>query len=223
MNQWPIDEAATGLPRTTASSMPMTPMTVASPIRPLRNRYMYRPMKSASGIDSPIVNVPHGLSCSALTTASPSPASAMTMMKRIAIAAVDAGDRSDLDRVISASDRPPRRTEAHKDDEVVHRAREAHAGHEPDEPRRVAELCREHRADQRPRAGDGGEVMPEQHQPMGWMVVLAVVTDVRRRRPRVVQRHDARGDEGAVVAIRDREDAENRQQDVECTHECGGV
>jgi hypothetical protein len=32
----------------------------------------------------PIVNVPHGLSLSALTTTRPRPASAMTTMKRIA-------------------------------------------------------------------------------------------------------------------------------------------
>ena len=99
-----------------------------------------------------------------------------------------------------------------------------HAGHEPDEPGRVAELRREHRADQRPGAGDGGEVMAEQHQPMGWMVVLAVVTAMCAGVIRESSSdHDARGDEGAVVPVRDREDAENRQQDVECTHECGGV
>ena len=122
-------------------------------------------MNSASGIDTPMVNVPQALSCSALTTARPSPASAMTMMKRIAIAAVTPATGPISARAISASDRPPRRDRRPQDDEVVHGAGEADADDQPDQPGRVAELRRQHRADERARAGDGGEVMAEQHQP----------------------------------------------------------
>jgi hypothetical protein len=75
---------------------------------------MYSPMNRARGIDVPIVNVPQALSWSALTTASPRPARAITMMKRIATAAVAPATGPISSRVIWASDRPPRRVEAHK-------------------------------------------------------------------------------------------------------------
>ena len=82
----------------------------------------------------PMVNVPHALSRSAFTTASPSPASAMTTMNRMAIAAVMPGDRADLGRAISASDRPPRAGRGQEDDEVVDGAAEADADDQPEKP-----------------------------------------------------------------------------------------
>ena len=100
----------------------------------------------------------------------------------------------------------------------MHRAGEADADDEPDQPGRVAELRREHRADERTGAGDRGEVMAEQHPAAGRMIVLAVVQRVRRRDARVVERHDPRGDEGAVVAVGDRQDAEDRQDEVKRAH-----
>ena len=63
--------------------------------------------------------------------------------------------------------------------EVVHGAGEADAGDEPDEPGREAKLRREHRTDERPRAGDGGEVMAEEHPAAGRVVVVTVVFRVR--------------------------------------------
>ena len=39
-------------------------------------------------------------------------------------------------------------------------------------PGRIAELRREHRADQRPGAGDGGEMVAEQHPPARRIVVV---------------------------------------------------
>ena len=140
-------------------------------------------------------------------------------MNRIATAAVDAGDGPDLgtcdlgQRSAAAPRRGP------QDDEVVDGACEADAGDQPDQPGRVAELRREHGTDERAGAGDRGEVMAEQHQSMRRMVVVAVVADVRRRHPRVVERHDPRRDERAVVAIRDRQDAKDRQDDVEGAHD----
>ena len=53
----------------------------------------------------------------------------------------------------------------------MHGAREADAGDQPDEAGRIAELRREHRTDQRAGAGDGGEVMAEQHPAGGGIVV----------------------------------------------------
>ena len=178
-------------------------------------------MKSAIGIVAPIVKVPHALSASALTTASPRPASAMMTMKRIAMAAVGAGHGADLgardlgERAAAAAGRGPER------DAVVHRAGEADARDEPDEARRVAELRRQHRPDQRPGAGDGGEVMAEQHPPGRGVVVVAVVLRVRRRHARVVEHHDAGGDERAVVAVRDRENAQDRNDQIKGLHERG--
>ena len=68
----------------------------------------------AMGMVMPIVKVPHALSRSALTTASPSPASAITMMNRMAIAVVTPATGPISSRAISARDRPPRRVEAHR-------------------------------------------------------------------------------------------------------------
>ena len=175
-------------------------------------------MKSASGIVTPIVNVPHALSASALTTAMPSPASAMTMMKRIAIDRGDAGDRTDLgardlrERAAAAACRRPER------DEVVHRAGETHADDEPEQARRIAELRGEHRTDQRTGAGDRREMMAEEHPAVRRIVVCAVVLPVRRRDARVVERHHLGGDERAVVPVGDRQNAQDGKHDVQSMH-----
>ena len=138
-------------------------MIVASPIRPGRSRTCTSPMNSASGIDMPIVNVPHALCSSALTTARPRPASAMMTMKRMAMRGGAARDRADLgardvgERTAATTGRGP------QDDHVVDGAGEADAADEPDQSRRVAELRREHGADERSRAGDRGEMVTEQH------------------------------------------------------------
>ena len=50
------------------------------------------------------------------------------------------------------------------------------------------------------------------------MVVLAVVPDVCRRDPRVVECPDARGDKGGIVTIGDDEKAEGRKDDA-CARE----
>ncbi len=70
-------------------------------------------MNIPMGMVMAIVNTPHALSASALTTASPRPASAMVMMKRMARAAVMPAADPISSRAISASDLPPRRVEAH--------------------------------------------------------------------------------------------------------------
>src|SRR5687768_8827414 len=54
-----------------------------------------------------------------------------------------------------------------EDDEVVHGAREADAGDEPDEARRPAELRGEDRADQRSGPRNGGEMVTKEHEAMG--------------------------------------------------------
>ena len=193
-------------------------MTVASPTRPGRSLYMYRLMNSASGIVMAIVNTPHGLSASALTKTRPTPASAMTMMKRMATAAVKPATGPISMRAISASDLPFRRVEAQRIDHVVHGAGQADAGHEPDEPGQETELGGEHGPDERSRAGDRREMMAEQHPLVRRHEVVAVLLRVRRRDARVVERHHLGGQERAVVAIGDRDDAERRNQDIRGTH-----
>ena len=59
---------------------------------------------------------------------------------------------------------------------------------------------------------------PKRTQPVGRVVVVPVVPNVGRRHAAVVERHDPRGDERAVVAIGDGQDAEDRKNDVEGPH-----
>ena len=182
-------------------------MIVASPMRPLRKRYMYRPTKSASGID--------------IADRERAP---RAVLERVDDREAEAGERDDDDEQDGdggggAGDRadlgardvgeraPAAARRRPQNDQVVDGAGEADAGDQPDEPGRVAELRGEHRADQRAGARDRREVVAEQHPAVGGVVVVAVGADMRRRRPRVVQRHDARRDERAVVAVGDGEDA----------------
>ena len=74
-------------------------------------------MTIASGMVTKIVKVPHSLSASALTTMMPSPAMAMTRMKKMATAAATPASGPTSDRAMSPSDRPPRRVEAHSQNE----------------------------------------------------------------------------------------------------------
>ena len=130
----------------------------------------------------------------------------------------DAGDGPDLGTcdLCQRSAAPP--CGGPEDDEVLDRPCQADTRDEPDQPGRVAELSGEHGTDERARASDRGEMMTEQDEAMRRMVVVAVVAYVRRRRPRVVERHDACRDERAVVAIGDRQDTKDRQDDVEGAH-----
>ena len=91
--------------------MLIMPPIVACWMCPFRHLNM-KPMSIASGMVMPMVKVPHELSASALTTARPRPASAMTTMNSTAIAPVVPATGPISVRAMSASDRPPRRTEA---------------------------------------------------------------------------------------------------------------
>ena len=90
------------------------------------------------------------------------------MMKRIAIARDEADERADLllDDVRAATCRRAASRPTAPSTSWTAPARQ-HAGHQPDQAGRVAELRREHRADQRTGAGDGREVVAE-HAPTGW-------------------------------------------------------
>ena len=101
---------------------------------------------------------------------------------------------------------------------IVHGASQADADDQPDQPGRVAELRRQHRTDERTRPGDRGEMVTEEHPPGRGVIVLPVGAGVRRRHPRVVEDHDARGDERAVIAIGDHQNPENRENHVQRSH-----
>ena len=106
-------------------------------------------------------------------------------------------------RAISASDLPPRRTDAASTSMSCTAPARQTPITSQSKPGHVAVLDRQHRTDQRPGAGDGREVMAEQHPLVGRVVVLAVVEAVRGRDPRVVEHGDPGGEEGAVIAIGD--------------------
>src|SRR5581483_4537999 len=94
----------------------------------------------------------------------------------------------------------------------------ADAADEPDEPGGVAELGGEHRPDQRPGAGDGREVVAEEHPPAGRKEVRAVALAVRRRHAGIVEHPQLRGNECAVVPVRNRQNPEDWDDEVKSTH-----
>ena len=153
--------------------MPMTPIDGGFGDSPWRKRDACRdPCTIASGIETPIVNVPHALCCSAFDDREAQAGERDHDDEEDGDRGGDAGDRADLgardvgERTAAAPHRGP------QDDVVVDRAREADAGDEPDEAGGIAELSRKHRADQRAGAGDRGEVMTEQNEAMGRVKVV---------------------------------------------------
>ncbi|MCY1226957.1 hypothetical protein D9M72_392100 [compost metagenome] len=97
--------------------------------------------------------------------------------------------------------------------EVLHRAGKHHAGQDPQHARHIAHLRGQHRADQRAGAGDGGEVVAEQHRLVGRHVVQAVVMAPGRRHAFGIELHHLVGDKAAVVAVGDQVDAERGNHD----------
>ena len=196
-------------------------------------RYMYKPVKNAIGIVHAIVNVPHdepGMDNfepsaritssppSALTTTKPSPANAMTTTKRIAIDVTPAANGPSSVRAISASDLPPRRTRCAEHEHVLHRAGQAHADDEPQQAGHVAILNREHRSDQRSRAGDRREVVAKEHPLVGRVIILSVVERMRRRDVLVIEREHLRRQKRGVVAIGNRQDAKHSEDQRHRVH-----
>ena len=93
---------------------------------------------------------------------------------------------------------------------ILYRPGQHHARENPDHSRQVAHLRRQHRADQRPRAGNGRKMVAEQHFFVGRNVVEAVVVTHRRGHARRVDRQYIFSDIQAVEAIGDQIDADCR-------------
>ena len=73
----------------------------------------------------------------------------------------------------------PHRGQQH--DEIVDPAGQTRADDDPAEAGKIAPLRRQHRPDQRPRAGNGRKMNAEQHQPPRRMVIHVVAEPVGGR------------------------------------------
>ena len=179
----------------------LTPISVASPTRPLRITFIHSPVTSAAGIVTTIVNMPQELSLKAMTTTFATPARVTMMMKSVARVVVTPEIGPSRSRAILGSDRPSCRTEASRIDEVVHAACQAGPDDDPGEAGKIAPLRRQHRPDQRSRPGDRGEMDAKEHESPRWLVVDIVAEPMGGGADSVVQNGHTGGQKGPVQAI----------------------
>ena len=167
-------------------------------------------MISAIGMVQNTVKVPQGLPISALTTTSASTASTMTQISSMPMPAIAAGDGSHLgaDHVAERAAVASRGQEQHG--HVLHGAGEHDPREDPERAGQITHLRGQHRADQRSGAGDGGEMVAEQHVAVGRHVVEPVIVAIGRRLPRRVDAEHLVGDEQRVEAVGDEVDADRR-------------
>ena len=92
---------------------------------------------------------------------------------------------------------------AEEDREILNRAAEDHADHEPKRAGQEAELRGEHRSHQRSRASDGCEVVAEQHPAVRRHEVVAVVEPLGGRRALRVETKDFVGEEPRIEPVGD--------------------
>jgi hypothetical protein len=111
-----------------------------------------------------------------------------------------------LDQVAQRAAVAAHRHEQH--DEVLHGAGEHDAGQDPQHARQIAHLRGQDRSYERSCAGDGGEVVAEQHVAVGRHEVEAVVEFIGRGLALGVQAHHLVGDVQAVEAVGDQVDAD---------------
>ena len=169
-----------------------------------------------------IENTPQALSLSEFTTTSAMAASAIVITKMMAKAVAVAVTRAHLlagdvgERAAAAAHR------GDEDDEVVHAAGEHGAEQQPEEAGQVAELRGEHRPDERARAGDGGEVVAEEHQRVHGHVVVPVALRVGGGGAQVVERGDLRGEERAVEAVAEEQHERGADDQVQRGHGTSG-
>ena len=152
-------------------------------------------MNIAIGMVAAIVNVPHGLPFSAFTTTSADHRQQDDHDQQHRDQRDESADLADLlaRHLAERFSVAPHRGE--QDHEILHRAAQHRADDDPQRSRQIAELRRQHRTHQRPRPGDGGEVMAEDDPLVGGLEIVAVAQALGRRGALVVQRHHARRDE----------------------------
>ena len=165
-----------------------------------------------------IVNMPHELWLNALTTTIATLASTAITMNSVAIAVVAPATGPTMLRAIFGSDRPSCRTEATS----VTKSCTPPARHAPmtiqAKPGKVAPLRGQHRPDQRSGPGNGGEVVAEQHDPLGGMIVHAVAQPMGGRRVVVVQDGHLGRQEGPVEPIGDRKRRQRHDHQPQRVH-----
>ena len=115
---------------------------------------------------------------------------------------------------------PHRRGEHHH---VVHRARRGRADEDPEEAGQVAELRRQHGADERSRAGDRSEVVAEEHPFVRRIVIDPIPEPQRGGAIAPVEREHLCGKKGAVEPVHEDIEAARGGDDPERIYFFGGI
>ena len=102
--------------------------------------------------------------------------------------------------------------------EILDAARQNGPYQQPKEAGSEAELGCQCGSYQRACTGDGREMVAKEHPSRRCDIVVAVGELVGRSGTPVVQRQRLGGDEGAVVAVRDRKDAKRAEHNRKCVH-----
>ena len=172
---------------------------------PGRSMLIHQPISSAIGIVHEIVNRPHGLSRSALTTTSASTASRMIMIAKIATMPATPATGFTSSFAIWPSDLPSRRIDAHRMTKSCTAPPSTTPTISQIVPGRKPNCAASVGPDQRAGAGDGREVVAEEH-PLGRRhEVAAVVQPLGRRGAPRVEAEDRLRDEPRVEAVGDRD------------------
>jgi hypothetical protein len=90
---------------------------------------------------------------------------------------------------------------SHQHGEILHAPGQDGADQQPKEARRKPELRRQSRPHQRSGAGDGREVMSEEHPSWRSDIVMPVGVRCAGSRAAIVERQSLRGNERAVVTV----------------------
>ena len=100
--------------------------------------------------------------------------------------------------------------------EVLHAASEDRAGQYPKGPGEIAKLRGQHRTDQRAWAGDGGEVVPEDHPFVGGDKIAAIFQTLGGRGALRIQDQNFRRNELAVETVSDGVGTNRRDHQPHC-------
>ena len=180
---WRQAESSNGLPRITPRSTMLTPISVASPMRPLRITFIHSPVISAAGMVTTIVNMPQELSLKAYDHDLGHAGQGDNDDEERGQRGRDPGDRPEQ----VAGDLGQRQAvvphRGQQNHEVMYAARQAGPDDDPGEAGKISPLRRQHRPDQRSRPGDRGEVDAKEHQSPRGLIVDVVAEPMGGREP----------------------------------------